>query len=976
MASIQTGIELQDNFTSVLYGIISSVNMAVTAMEDMQQTMNSDIDTSGIEGAREVINETTAALDAMNEALNNQTAPDIAPATIPNETSQVINTDVNPVLPDPLVENPDPVPLPVQPNAPPDPVEVPVTWQTDNLDIFTSSGIERFEQEVQSANSMLNTLNTTQAQIEQTASSMNILPSNAVTDINSLGQRLQAVQSRIEQISSNQLNVGTDEANAGLEEMRSQLSYALSAQEELNAALDAMDVQAANNAYLRLSQTVASTERYIRDNTNEQGQFNSTIQQGVNHASNLNSVISKAVTAFAGLFGVRKIFSFMTDSMELFDTQLNAETQLMSVLANMLDDDYVSDYLMDVQVDADTTDAINEINAIQSNVDDVVITVDARTDALQAEFDAITAKASEIQSNGIYGDEAMIAGAAELSTYFTDPEAITTMMDTLADYAMGMSGGGEIDSTAMVDYATNLGKIMSGAYDAMTKKGFEFTEAQEAIIEGVATEEQIVEALGEEYLDMSSDMQAAAAITQVIDESWAGLYETMSNTPEGQIIQLKNSWGDLKEVIGGQLYPAVLDFLNVFTNNWDTIESFVSGFAEGLYVIIEILATLIEYAMMFGEFVAENWSMISPIVYGIVGALAAYAAYLGIVKAAETIGAAVKIAMCLASYAHAAATGTEASATAVATAAQYGLNTALLSCPLTWIILLIVALIAVVIAVANYIANLGGTATTAFGVITGGVNVVIQFFKNLGLSIANIALGIGNAIAALGSNIMTAFHNAICSVQAWWYDLLSTCLSVIESICAALNKLPFVEFDYSGITSAADDYAAKAAEAANNKEDYTSISDAFNEGYSTFDTFQDGWVSDAYAAGAAWGDGISDSVSSAFSMDDYGAADYSVSASDYSSALNNSGIGSDLSDISDSTSSISDSLDITEEDLKYLRDIAEQEAINRFTTAEITIDQSGMQNTINNGDDLDGFVTGLTDAVNEAVDIITEGVHD
>lgn len=975
MASIQTAIELQDNFTSVIYGIINATSTAVSSFDEMAQAMNANIDTGSLEDARDEVNQVTAAVEELNEALNNQTAPDIAPATIPDETSQVINTDVNPVLPDPLVENPDPVPLPVQPNAPPDPVEVPVTWQTDNLDIFTSSGIERFEQEVQSANSMLNTLNTTQAQIEQTASSMNILPSNAVTDINSLGQRLQAVQSRIEQISSNQLNVGTDEANAGLEEMRSQLSYALSAQEELNAALDAMDVQAANNAYLRLSQTVASTERYIRDNTNEQGQFNSTIQQGVNHASNLNSVISKAVTAFAGLFGVRKIFSFMTDSMELFDTQLNAETQLMSVLANMLDDDYVSDYLMDVQVDADTTDAINEINAIQSNVDDVVITVDARTDALQAEFDAITAKASEIQSNGIYGDEAMIAGAAELSTYFTDPEAITTMMDTLADYAMGMSGGGEIDSTAMVDYATNLGKIMSGAYDAMTKKGFEFTEAQEAIIEGVATEEQIVEALGEEYLDMSSDMQAAAAITQVIDESWAGLYETMSNTPEGQIIQLKNSWGDLKEVIGGQLYPAVLDFLNVFTNNWDTIESFVSGFAEGLYVIIEILATLIEYAMMFGEFISTNWSVISPIVYGIATALALYATYLGIVRAAEMIGTAVKTALVVAEYAHAAATGTAVAATTAETAAQMGLNTALLSCPLTWIILLIVALIAVVIAVANYIANLGGTATTAFGVITGGVNVVIQFFKNLGLSIANIALGIGNAIAALGSNIMTAFHNAICSVQAWWYDLLSTCLSVIESICAALNKLPFVEFDYSGITSAADDYAAKAAEAANNKEDYTSISDAFNEGYSTFDTFQDGWVSDAYAAGAAWGDGISDSVSSAFSMDDYGAADYSVSASDYSSALNNSGIGSDLSDIAGSTGSIADSMDITEEELKYLRDIAEQEAINRFTTAEIKID-APITNQISNDMDLDGVVSGLTDAVNEAVDIMTEGVHD
>lgn len=80
--------------------------------------------------------------------------------------------------------------------------------------------------------------------------------------------------------------------------------------------------------------------------------------------------------------------------------------------------------------------------------------------------------------------------------------------------------------------------------------------------------------------------------------------------------------------------------------------------------------------------------------------------------------------------------------------------------------------------------------------------------------------------------------------------------------------------------------------------------------------------------------------------------------------------------ISGDTSNISDALEVTEEELKYLRDIAEQEAVNRYTVAEVSVDMSGMQNTVNNGTDLDGFVSGLTDAVNEAVDSITEGVHE
>lgn len=251
--------------------------------------------------------------------------------------------------------------------------------------------------------------------------------------------------------------------------------------------------------------------------------------------------------------------------------------------------------------------------------------------------------------------------------------------------------------------------------------------------------------------------------------------------------------------------------------------------------------------------------------------------------------------------------------------------------------------------------------------------MVIQFFKNLGLMVANIALGIGNAIAAVASNIMTAFHNAICSVQAWWYDLLSTVLTVVEGICEALNKLPFVEFDYSGISQAADDYAAKSAEAAGNKEDYTSIADAFNEGMSTFDTFQDGWVDDAYSAGAAWGDGIQNSISDSIT-DAFDSSSIEIpNQQDYTAQFN--GMNDSLDTIATDTGGISDAMDITQEDLKYMRDAAEQDAVNRFTIAEVKIEQTN-NNNVSSDMDLDGVVSGLTDAVNEAVDIMTEGVHE
>lgn len=142
MSSIQTGIELNDQFSGVLNNIISSVNLAVSAMYDMQQSMNTDIDTSSLEGARDEINQATAAIEAMNQAASRQTAPDIAPPVVDGGNGQVINMDVNPVLPDPLVENPEPIRPEIQPNAPPDPepVEIPVTWNTDGVDVFTGTG--------------------------------------------------------------------------------------------------------------------------------------------------------------------------------------------------------------------------------------------------------------------------------------------------------------------------------------------------------------------------------------------------------------------------------------------------------------------------------------------------------------------------------------------------------------------------------------------------------------------------------------------------------------------------------------------------------------------------------------------------------------------------------------------------------------------------------------------------------------------
>ena len=655
--------------------------------------------------------------------------------------------------------------------------------------------------------------------------------------------------------------------------------------------------------------------RYIWDNVDEQGRFNREIEEGTHQASELTDTIKNAVLAYV--------------SIQSIGNALNISDELMQTISrlNMMNDGVQSTQELVNMVYAAAQDARGSF----SEMADVVARFGNNAKDAFSSSEEVVAFADLIQK------QMTIAGAST-------QEASNAMLQLSQALGSGTLRGDELNS--IFEQAPNLIQSIADYLDVPIGK------IREMASEGELSADVVKAAI-------FADADEINAKFNEMPMTWGQIWQSMQNTA----------------LIA---FQPVLQRLNDIANS-QAFQTFVNGAIEAMATLANILLNIFDLVATVGGFIADNWSIISPIIYGIIGALMTYAAYLGIVKGIELATAAASAVMAVGKGLVAAATMIATGATWAQTTAQMGLNGAMYACPIVWIIMLIIALIAIIFAVCNAIAKLTGIANSGFGVITGGVNVVIQFFKNLGLTVANIALGIGNAIAALASNMMTAFHNAICSVQSWFYNLLSTALSVIAGICEALNKLPFVEFDYSGITSAADDYAAKAAEAAGNKDDYKSISDAFNDGFNTFDAFQDGWASDAFNAGAAWGDGVADAVSN-FSLSDLIGGTDIPNVDDYTSgfsdAIASSGMGDNIGSIAGDTGAIKDAMDITQEELKYMRDIAEQEAINRYTTAEIKVDMSGMQNTVNSGDDIDGFMTKLTDSVNEAVDNMTEGVHE
>lgn len=682
-------------------------------------------------------------------------------------------------------------------------------------------------------------------------------------------------------------------------------------EDSMNSGFNPTHIEATRQAINSAAQQMVELGNNIEDNEQHQQNFNNAVHQG---QSAMDGLIGKALSLAAAYMGIQTIKNALNLSDEL--TQTTARIGMMN-------------------------DAFNKVNRTAMQTNDLVDLIYQSAQNARGSFSDMAAVVARFGNNArdaFSSQKEVVAFANLIQKQMTiagasSAEASNAMLQLSQALGSGVLRGDELNS--IFEQAPNLIQSIADYMD------IPIGQIRKMAQEGKLSADIVKQAI-------FADADNINAKFEQMPMTWGQVWTTMSNAA---VMKMQ----------------PILDKINELANN-QQFQTFASNAVDALSIVVVVLLNIMEVAGMVGGFFVDNWSIIEPIVMGIVTAL-------GLYYSALAIGTAIQAVASTVTAIHTATTGAWSMATFVATVQQQGLNAALAACPLTWIILLIIAVIAAIYAVASAIAKMTGIANSGLGVIIGGINVVIQFFVNLGMVVANIALGIGNAIGALCSNMMTAFHNAICNVQSWFYNLLSTALSVIAGIAEALNKLPFVEFDYSGIANAASDYAAKASEAAGNKQEYQDVGAAFNKGMSTFDAFKGGWAKDAFKTGAAWGDGVADKISGAVNgltsggfdtSNMFGGAGYQ--AGDYDAEK----IPGDIADTAKNTGKAADSLSISAEDLKYLHDIAEREVINRFTTAEIKIEMTN-HNNVNSDMDLDGIVDHLTSSVNEAMETAARG---
>lgn len=642
---------------------------------------------------------------------------------------------------------------------------------------------------------------------------------------------------------------------------------------------------------------------------------------------------------------------------------------------------------------------------------------------------------AENKLNYVNGGDAKLTQQTMDKTYAAAQRSRGAFSDMLTNVSKTMVlAGDSFDNN--VDNAIRFQEIMSKAY---TVGGASAAEQSSSMY-------QLVQALGSGVLqgdELRSVREGAPIAYKEIEKFAQGVYKTEDSlkdlASQGKITSdivvaaimnagesIDTAFGNTKMTFGQafnqiknmaiQAFTPVLQMLNDALNS-DAGKAIVDGIGKAFVVLANIVLWVGDLLGRFFSWCADNWYWLQWIVFSVVVALTIYFGVL----AAKAIWAGIQMLW----------------------AFLTGLS------PLTWAILIIGAVVAAIVWLANttcsacefmfYALMIVALGILLIGIITGstalmiaaaviavialilvvfmefgqqimgGIYVVGAFFVNVWNGMKNVAIGVWEALKAIAHNIKVAFVNAWYECKAKFWDFVSSVYSGVLKVANLINKVLGVfgiEINTSGLENAVNTAKGNAEANRAKKLTYQDISSAYSAGASTYDAFESGWASNAYANGAAkgaewqnaienFGTSIKDSISG-FSLGGigdklgglgkFGELNYSGVTGTGGSYLPDPndpayGVGGGydpkkvLDNIAGDTGSIADSMDLTEEDLEYLRKIADMEWKKEFTTASIHVDMSNY-NTVNGESDLDGIVTKLSDKLYEELNAVANGVYE
>ncbi len=484
------------------------------------------------------------------------------------------------------------------------------------------------------------------------------------------------------------------------------------------------------------------------------------------------------------------------------------------------------------------------------------------------------------------------------------PEKIMTLSDQLANsrarldaVTMTFDDGGsiaEIEKRVMasaqrsriayfdaVDSVTNLALNAHGIFGSFEEAiGFqelinkEFGLGSASIQQQKTVMEQLTEAMsggGLTAKNIADIWETAPDMVQnIADYMNVPVERVQGLAAEGRVTAqvVKNAMFAASDEIESKFNNMSMTWGQVWTNMKNIMIATFNPILEGINAIANspIIEYLAESIAREGRAIVNAWGLIEPIIIGVAGAWLIYTA-----------------------------------ATKAAAIAQWALNSAFLSNPLTWVLVVIIAIIA---ALTKWVQKMGGLRIAWATVMTGIVDFAgfakTQFLLTL-------------------------------------ESMVNKGIDIINALINTLNKTGLVSFDTISHVIFGTNVAIKE----------------------NFKRMERGFELEILKLEVA--KGKENQKEKGFNYDDFG--------------LDLDSLYSPSVQTAENTAVMADAMSISEEDLAYMRDIAEREAINRFTTAEVKIDMTGMTNRIDSNMDLDGVLTTLTDGFAEALEVAAEGVH-
>lgn len=355
-------------------------------------------------------------------------------------------------------------------------------------------------------------------------------------------------------------------------------------------------------------------------------------------------------------------------------------------------------------------------------------------------------------------------------------------------------------------------------------------------------------------------------------------------------------------------------------------------------VLLEAFQPIIQVIGSGADWIAEHWSTIEPIFWGVAAAVGVLAAAFGIWKLV----------------------------TLAQTIAQWALNSALLASPITWIV---IAIAAVVGAIVYWINKIGGLKvawlTVCNAIMTAwdwvkigfftGVYWVIGLWEQMQLAFKTVATNIANFMGDMKANVLMILQN-----------MINGAISIINDFISVLNKIPGVSIDAIaevtfGTTAQMENEAAKSAR----NSELANYRSELEANAAARDASLNQMKADARQA-------------TADRQAEIAAAKVANAVDDSATTLGNSldGVYQNTGDTATNTGSMADSMDISGEDLKYLRDIAEKDAINRYTIVDGITVTNNNTNNISSDMDIDGVMEKWNTDFTEILETAAEGVHE